>query len=192
MLDGIYLWMFEDAIEAGVCSDVSFCIAHYQTLLSGMVAVLAAIVTAVLVYYSATVPVREQRRKDHEQKEQIKAIIELEFKEEMKLVAKRARAIKGSIITYRASDVQVNDDNRKRLFLPESDLVTQRELMSLQDRNTVARFLSLMSLVYAHQQNIRDTGSFVDDNYYNQINGRLDLIRSIALTLAGAAVNIDE
>ncbi|KKJ78711.1 hypothetical protein WH95_01115 [Kiloniella litopenaei] len=179
-----YDWLFEDSIASGVCSNASFCIAHFQTLISGSLAVIAAVCTAGVVYWSASMPIRQQKERDKIKDKRIKTVIDLEFRSEMNKIAKRAITIKSTIVAYRAANTEVNDNTRPKLFLPEPELAQQRELMAFLGPNTTANFLSLMLQIYAHQDNIRDTNTFMVDAYFEQVTKRLELIGNSAQSLA--------
>ena len=161
------------------------CAYHFQTLLAGVVAVIGAVATAIVIWRSAKLPVSAQERTTRELSDQRKRHECLTLSSQFKVLRRRAGQAQASIRTYIAANKDVTERGKERLYLEAPEAVSSWEIMSLLPQDVVQRCLDLSYKLDIHNDHIeRSGGTFGSDDFRKRLLRDLDEIMSDASGLA--------
>jgi hypothetical protein len=176
-----------------VCTGVVQCVWAFQTLITGIVAVLSAIVTAATIYFAARLPVSAEREREKESAGRRLRLRSLEMSEELKLLGKRARLGQSTVKVHKASNADVTEATRQKMRLRIPEPTQDWRFMSLLPENMARECLQLNSMIEDHNFDIeRAGGAFGDDNFGRSITDRLETIRTKAEELSNVVLIRDE
>ena len=157
------------------------CIWEFQTLITGGLAVLGAMFTALVIYKSASLPVEAERVKRTEDEGRKLRIRSLEISEEMDLLIKRASQCQGTVKVHKAANTSVSEDTKQKMRLRIPLPIDDWEIMSLLPEQAATNGLHLKGLIEDHNFDIdRAGGAFGDDNFGQSIVDRLNSIQHAA------------
>jgi len=171
-------------MTGGACSGVVECLAAFQTLIAGVLAMLIAAITAYVIFHAARIPVQaenERRRKENYLRMRLRC---LELSEEYNLLRRRAKQGQGTVKVYKAANKEVSERVLERMLLT-APLSTQDWLfMSLIPEELARKCIHFNGLLHDHNFDMeRAGGAFGDDNYGKSISDRLKAIEEAATDL---------
>jgi hypothetical protein len=161
----------------------------FQTLISGVLAIVAAIITAYVVWRSANAPIRATEASEKNLRIRRARFTLSVLSWELRTIVSRARQVRGTIDVTTAANAQVNDDTKQKCYLPRPQMLEDWESMS---SLSVGRFESIrqfFQIVDEHNFDIRRAaGAFGEENFRRSLRSRLDLIHKQAANLQ-ASIN---
>lgn len=165
------------------------CIEDYQTLISGILAVGAAVGTAVAVWLSARLPIKHQRLEAQALQARKRYYVALVLSRNFRLLATRAAQAKSTVIAVKAANGTVTDDTKRRATLIFDAVIDNWELMSVFPVDILGDIADLQNRVADHNFDIeRAGGAFGADNFAESIKDRCDAIRAMCAS-ADAKLN---
>lgn len=168
-----------------MCTSAIRCLFEFQTLLSGCLAILAAILTAAIIWRAAQLPIKEQAKRDHEMKGLRRQYACLVLSTDFHLIAARARQAEGTIRAVIAANANVNDNTREKTYLKLHPMIDQWEFMSLLPKDMFRNIMRLRRTVDDHNFDMeRAGGAFGAENFRQSILTRIRSIQGHATTLA--------
>jgi hypothetical protein len=168
-----------------VCSGFFECLFKFQAGLAGVFAVIAAIITATMVYRAAHLPIRAAERRVKEENGRYIRLTSLELSGALQLIAKRARMGQATVRVHKASNASVTEETRQKMRLPVPAMTKDWEFMSLIPEDVARECTELNSLIEDHNFDVeRAGGAFGDDNFGRSIIDRLSNISGLAERLA--------
>ncbi|WP_156092499.1 hypothetical protein [Rhodovibrio salinarum] len=153
-------------------------IKEFQNLMTGILAIIGACITAFLIYKSTHISVRAERQKQEREEVQLVNLRCLELAEDLSLISKRAKNGCGTIRAAKAENAQIGDKIKARMKLSPPDSTKDWKFMSLIDQDLARAALKINSLIYDHNFDLdRSGGAFGDDNFGRQMSERLSDIQ---------------
>lgn len=172
---------------AVICTTWYHCVYDFQTLISGSLAIIAAVVTAAVIWRSAKLPFIEQERREKELLRRQILFASSVLSEQLLIIATRARQAEGTITVVVASNTDVNDDTRRRTILEIHPIVDDRETMSVLPTELLQRLSKLRHQIADHNFDMmRAGGAFGADNFRTSILARIRQIEHDARELSGS------
>ncbi len=162
----------------------------YQTLVSGVLAILAAGATAWVVIHAARIPIEAQRQRDRELRNARRDYLRAVLMGEIFTIATRARQAASTVKTYKASTHEITDDGKEKLYLTIPHDTQDWEAMAVLGTEVIKEWASLRHLIDEHNFDIkRAGGAFGDDNFGRKIMSRAEAIAAAAQQFAGKTLN---
>lgn len=162
-----------------ICINTLDCFYDFQTLLSGILAIGAALITALIIWWTAYLPIQHQKNEIIRQKRRKQHYVALILSRNFRLLATRARQAQGTVKVTKAANKDITENVRKRTILVFDSIIDDWELMSLFPSSVLTKIVDLRNIVNEHNFDMeRAGGAFGDDNFGNQIMNRLDSIAS--------------
>lgn len=163
-----------------LCENFISCLWQFQTLVAGILAICAAILTAIGLYVSAHVPVKEERARLKEEYRKRVRFQTLKLLQDIELIRKRARQGQGTVKAHKAASASVTDTVRQRMMLAITPTLMNWEFLSSIDEHIAQKCLCLRALIEDHNFDMeRAGGAFGDDNFGDLIVRRLDSIKEL-------------
>lgn len=169
----------------------------YQTLISGILAIIAALITAIVIWRSAQLPFKKQsERQDELEKKKLTYLCAV-LSDDLHLLAARVRMAEGTINNIIHANGDVTDDVREKTTLSFHKITDEWEFMSLLPSHILKQFRRLHRKITDHNFDMqRAGGAFGADNFRQSILARTRTIYPAALglsqTLSVTGNNIDE
>lgn len=174
-----------------ICTQFVECVWEFQTLATGFFAVVGAVGTAAVIYWTARLPVRAGRERQKENERRRIRLRCLEISEELKLLSKRARQGRGTVKVHKAANADVTEATRQKMRLRIPAPTHDWEFMSLLPEDIARECLQLNGMIEDHNFDIeRAGGAFGDDNFGRSITDRLERIRTKAFELSNTVLGI--
>lgn len=171
-----------------ICVLLKF-IFDYQTLISGVLAILAAVGTTWVIFRTARLPLLAQEAERTATEVRRLAYVSLALGRDLFTLAARARSALGTIRAVIAQNAIINDDTRERVFLRLPAMTQDWESMALLPEQVFLNLSRLMRLVEDHNYDMeRAGGAFGADNFRQVI---LDRVQRIEITAKAVASQID-
>lgn len=168
-----------------ICSDILHCAHEFQTFISGVLAILAALGTSFMIWKSAFLPIQHQKAHDLKQKRRKQHYVALVLSRNFRLLATRAKQVQGTVITHKAANASVTDKTRERSKLIFDPIIDDWELMSLFPMDLLTDIVDLRKYVADHNFMMDQIGgAFGDDNVGEQIKRRMDSVQNQCSTLS--------
>ena len=161
----------------------------YQTLISGVLAILAAVGTTWALFHAARLPLmaKETERKSTEVRR--RAYVSLALGRDLFTLAARARSAQGTIRAAIAQNAIINDDTREKVVLRLPVMTQDWESMAVLPEQVFLNLSRLMRLVEDHNFDMgRAGGAFGADNFRQVI---LERVHRIEITAKAVASQID-
>ena len=174
-----------------ICTKFVECVLAFQTLTTGIFAVVGAIGTAAVIYWAARLPVRAARERQKESERRRLRLRCLEISEELKLLSKRAKQGQGTVKVHKAANADVTEATRQKMRLRIPAPTHDWEFMSLLPEDIARECLQLNGMIEDHNFDIeRAGGAFGDDNFGRLITDRLEGVRTKAAELSNTVLGI--
>lgn len=149
----------------------------FQTLLSGILAIFAAGITAWIIWTTAFLPIRHKEKEDGETLKRKQHYVALILAKNFDLISMRAKLGVSTVITVKAANAQINDQTKERMKLKFDPIINDWELMSLFPLEILTSIVNLRRLIEDHHYDMeRAGGAFGDDNFGDAIKRRLNSI----------------
>jgi hypothetical protein len=159
----------------------------FQTLIAGVLAIVAAGLAARAVLRAAKVSIEAEAARAEELRQRQLSFTRATLNSEWQALVVRTRQVEATIIVTVAAEAIVTEATRARCYLKRPGIVDDWSFMSLLPAQLFARIVQLYALVDAHNLDIdRAGGSFGSDNFQQSLKERLATIRGLAPALAGA------
>ena len=161
-------------------SDVIFVFLYnFQTLLTGILAVIAAIITSVAIWRSTNAPIKEERKRLQRLQESKRCYLGQELSFHLRIISSRAEDALSTIKVYAASKKDITDNVRTRCLISLDPIFTQWEFMSLLTGEEFNELADLRRKIADHNFSISKTaGAFGDDNHKENLKKRLEQIKT--------------
>lgn len=164
-------------------------VAEFQTLISGVLAILAAVGTTWVIFYTARLPLKAQEAERRATERLRRAYVSLALGRDLFTLAARARSAQGTIRAVIAGNVVINDDIRGKVHLRLPAMTQEWEAMAVLPEQAFLNLSRLMRLVEDHNFDMaRAGGAFGADNFRQLI---LNRVQKIEITAKGLASQID-
>ncbi len=161
----------------------------YQTLISGVLAILAAIGTIWAIFHTARLPLMAQEAERKATEARLRAYVSLALGRDLFTLAARARSAQGTIRVVIAGNVIINDDTREKVYLRLPAMTQDWESMAVLPEQAFLNLSRLMRLVEDHNFDMaRAGGAFGADNFRQVI---LDRVQKIEINAKAVASQID-
>jgi hypothetical protein len=169
----------------GTCSGFIECLWQFQTLAGGIFAIIAAIITAAIIYISARLPVKAEQVLNKKAEDRRLRLRSIELSEEFNILGMRAVQGKGTVTVHKASNVSITDDIRGKMMLRIPRPTRDWEFMSLIPEAVARECIRLNGMIKDHNFDMeRAGGAFGDDNFGRSITTRLEAINKMAVELS--------
>lgn len=169
-----------------ICTSLMKCAFDFQTLISGLFAILAAVGTAYVIWRAANLPIERQAAEVRATAERRRQYVYSVLSNDFSLLAARARQAEGTIKVVMASNTNVSDETRKRTRLALHPMVDDWESMSLLPIEIQRNVLKLRRKVSDHNFDMdRAGGAFGADNFRRAILEQVKSIQVFAARLGG-------
>ena len=174
--------------EVTKCNDFLSCLSEFQTLITGVLALLAATVTAIVIWRAAKLPVvKEYEHQVLMEKRKKRYNFRLLF-EDLRLISNRAKHVAGTIEVTVAANAVITDEIRSKVLLKLPKIIECWEDMSLLEEPLFSEILSLRRQIIDHNFDMeRAGGSFGADNFQQSILRRLSRLENKSFELSNIA-----
>jgi hypothetical protein len=157
---------------------------QFQPLVAGVLATIAAVATAAVIYAAARLPVKAQEKLNEDTEDRRLRLRSIELSEEYKLLGMRARQGKGTVTVHKASNVAITDETRRKMTLHIPRPTRDWQFMTLIPEAVARECVSLNGLIKDHNFDMeRAGGAFGDDNFGRSITNRLEAIERLTSAL---------
>lgn len=171
-----------------ICTDALGCFYDFQTLISGVLAIIAAVAAALAVVYSARLPVQHARAAAAAEEARRRIHAGFVLASHLRLLRSRARHVAAIMRVTIAANAEITDANRGKLFLRMHPIIEDWEFMSALPTEFHKRLLILARMVEDHNYDMeRAGGSFGDDNFRQHVQNHVVAVENMANTLIGEA-----
>jgi hypothetical protein len=172
--------------ESLFCEPLNKCILYnYQALFSGILAICAAVVTAVVLWCSALLPIEQRQRETKELEQKKIRFLKLSLHHDFRLLSTRASHAASTIKVTIAANVNVSENTRKKTKLQVPAIVNQWEFMSLLSFDEFDSVMKLVRKVQDHNFDMeRAGGSFGDDNFQRHVQVQANQIKDMAFMIS--------
>lgn len=158
---------------------------EFQTLISGGLAILAAIATAWVILSAAKMPIRVQQLEKKALEQRRKRFVGRTMSRELKTVAARARMAIGTIRVHAASGVAVTEETKRQISFRFPELARDWESMSLLPADTFIHLTRVLKMMEDHNHDIdRSGGAFGADDFRKHLIRRLEQLMTTAMAVA--------
>ncbi|MFH1157965.1 MAG: hypothetical protein V1721_03660 [Pseudomonadota bacterium] len=172
-----------------ICASFVKCIFDFQNLLSGFLAIAAAVITALVIWKSANLPLEKQRKEKLETEKRQRQFISFLLAHEFRLLASRALQAKGTIKVTIAANANVTDQTREKTILSLHPAIQEWEFMSLLPQDLFQEIMVLSRKVEDHNFDMkRAGGSFGDDNFQRIVQQHAQEIHDLAFKLSNKLI----
>jgi hypothetical protein len=149
----------------------------FQTLTSGALAILAAIISGLIIWKTAFFPIQHKEKEEAQLVKRKRHYVALVLSRNFQLLATRAKQGIGTVIVTKAANADVTDKVKERMRLNFDPIINDWELMSLFPLEILTSIVDLRRKVEDHEFDIdRTGGAFGDDNFGEQLKRRLNSI----------------
>lgn len=167
------------------CAGLVECLWKFQTLAGGIFAIIAAIITASIIYVAARLPIKAEQVLNKKAEERRLRLRSIELSEEFKILGMRAVQGKGTVTVHKASNASITDDTRRKMILRIPRPTRDWEFMSLIPEAVARECIRLNGMIKDHNFDMeRAGGAFGDDNFGRSITTRLEMINKMAVELS--------
>lgn len=175
-------------MENEICSTLLSigCVKEFQTLTASIIATFAAIVSAMIVWAAAKLPLKHQEKLLNEKSEQklkyTKKTLCHDYRKTSFVAKQAASTIKLISVTPSA---KITDDTRDKVILKTPNLAEKWEYVSLLEEELFDAINALDKKIYEHNFDMmRARGNFGDDNFKKIVKKRADEIGVEAFELS--------
>ncbi|HLZ73845.1 hypothetical protein [Phenylobacterium sp.] len=170
---------------AHYCSTALSWAYDFQTLISGILAILAALGTAAVVLRAARLPIEASAQREQAADDRKRRYLCSILAECCRRVGSRARQAEGTITVVIAANSTVNDAIRAKVALGIDAVADDVELMALLPGAVMPRWIAFRRVIDDHNFDMnRAGGAFGDENFRRSIRDRLVRIGTEAAALA--------
>lgn len=172
-----------------MCASASTCLFNFQTFISGVLAILAAIGTTIIVWRAAKLPLKRQAQLARERGEKRRLYVGSVLSSDLMNLTNRATHAASTIKVVAAANSTINESTKAKARLELHPIIEDWESMSLLPTNTLQNLLRLKQEVSDHNFDVdRAGGAFGADNFRQSMLSRLSSIQGRAQVLAGQAM----
>ena len=158
----------------------------YQTLISGILAILAAGIATWGIIYTARLPLAAQEHERRATEARRRAYVSLALGRDLFTLAARARSARGTIRAVIASNAMIDDNIREGVLLRFPAMAQDWESMSVLPEKAFLNVSRLMRRAEDHNFDMaRAGGAFGADNFRQSILARLEKIEDTAKGIGG-------
>ena len=162
---------------------------HFQTLISGVLAVLAAFGGGWAIYHSAQMPLEAQREQQDELKRRRLLFACRILASEFSRISTLARQAESTIQVTIASQVTINDSTRQKTTLPIPELLSDWEFMSLLPSELFDQVTRVTRAIQDHNFDMsRAGGLFGDNNFQRHVLAHASALIPMAHGLANSFI----
>lgn len=156
----------------------------YQTLMSGLLALAAALLTCLVIWRSANVSVRhlenEARKVDNRRTHYASVTIS----RNLQSIATRAKQCVSTVKVVKASNSSISKHTKEKCYIEVPSIMNDWEFVSLFPEEIITDIQNLMRHIDDHNFDIkRAGGSFGDNNFGDSISRRCNTINISSLEL---------
>lgn len=167
------------------CTSFLHCLFQFQTLLAGVLAIIAALLTTAGIVWAANHPVKIQLKLKKVQEIKRAIYISHKFFTDLRFLSQHARYAHGTITVVIASGRNVTEKTRQQTTLVFPSFINEWESMVLLPDDLYKKALSLMRVVFDHNFDMqRAGGAFGADNFREVILRRTQSIEIQAFELS--------
>lgn len=149
-----------------VCTTAWWCLYQFQTFFAGILALIAAVITAAVIRWAASAPIEAQRQDNAVLLERRRRHECLVLSLEFQMLHRRANQVPGIVRTHVAGNRDVSEATKERMYLTPPAAIRDWTVMSLLPPDIVGRCLALAQRMEDHNYDIRRTaGAFGADNF---------------------------
>jgi hypothetical protein len=159
----------------------------FQPLIAGTLSIFAAVIGAWALWRASQAPIRAARAVQAAEIDRRRRYLGSVLSQELVILRHRCRQIEGAIKVLNASNHNVTDEGRPRLYLPDHPITDEWEFMSHLPGQLLSEIMKLRRHVRDHNHAMASVGSFSEDNWRKAFVDRLTSIAKAANALAGQA-----
>lgn len=149
---------------------------NFQTLISGILAILAAVLAGKYLLKSTTIPLQAQKEKDNTHLKNRQRLLALEIIESLKVISIRAEYAVGTVVANKSAN-KGSEESKERCKLTLEIQAPMSDILSTFPSNILAPFSKLKSLLINHNYDIdRTNPTFGSDDFAQSITARLNQI----------------
>ena len=177
------------------CSSVVDCLWSFQALLTGVLAILAAVITAHVIYRAAKLPVRAEEKHKLDLANRRRRLGCLELSSNFWTISERAVQAQSTVRVHKGENAGVSKDTLDRLVFGIPAITQDWEFMSLLSEELAQRCCELCRKIESHNYDMERTGvgsAFGADNFAASITKRLADIKDIAFDLSNELTKSSE
>lgn len=168
-----------------LCAAPLKCLYEFQGLASGLLAIVAALGTAYVIWRSAILLINAERSNLEEHQNRLLNFYCRKLSEDLRLIADRARHTEGTIKVQIASQKDLTDNIRERTILSIPDEFNNPDIMSLFSTQLAKKIMNLHRLLQDHNFDMRRAGgAFGANNFQQSIFERMNSIISRSQSLS--------
>ena len=157
----------------------------FQALIAGVLAVVAAVFTAGVVWRSAKLPLLEQQRVNREVAGRRKLYVCVTLSSNFAELAARARQAEGTIKVVIAANANVSEDTRQKTRLKLHPMIDDWEAMSLLPPEVQRRIMTLSRKIQDHNFDMdRAGGAFGSNEFRVSVLNQVKSIQGFAAGLS--------
>jgi hypothetical protein len=160
--------------NGALCPSIQICLYNFQTLLAGVLAIIAAMIAAIAVWRSAHLPLKHQEKVRREAEGRRVQVGYRALLSDLQTLQVRVRQAEGSVKVVIASNASVTDDVRTKVRLAMPALCSDWDFMSLLPSDLASALLALGRTVDSHNFDMAQAGgAFGADSFRELIFRRL-------------------
>jgi len=168
-----------------ICQSWLDCLNTFQVLLSGILAVIAAVLTATVIWISARLPVQSASKErialNKRRHSYVKALLSAHFA----TLSARARQAEGTIRNIIGANGVVTDQVKQKVKLTLSPLVDDWESISLLPPEIQSKIATLRRKIEDHNFDMdRAAGAFGADNFRQHILTQIKSVQGYAAAVS--------
>lgn len=174
-----------------LCVTFAECVYDYQSLISGILALIAAIWSIYYLWKTANLPIRAQREHEKELDRRRLKFLCLTLAEELQLLATRARQAEGTIKVFAASNGTITEETRAKTKLMVPAILDEWEFMSLVSSDTFNELMTYRHELVNHNFDVqRAAGAFGADSFREIMQDRLKSIQMHSVDLSAKILRL--
>jgi hypothetical protein len=170
------------------CSNALTCLYAYQTILAGVLAIIAAGIGAWAVIRSGAAPIAEAAKSQALEETWRRKFFGSVLAQDLSALRSRCRQAEGVIRVLHGGNHPVDDRSRSQMHLRLHPLIEDWEFMSLLPDSLLKRLIELDRAIADHNYDIDRAGTFTVDAWRESIVTRLERISGEANALRGLAM----
>ncbi len=171
--------------DSNVYSSLTKLIYDYQTILTGILAILGAIFTVIGILIAAHLPIRAQNKLKQEKEIRQCQYVKLTLQRYFRTLAIRARQAEGTIKVVIGANSNVTDTVRENTILKSHKIIDEWQFMMLLSENLFSKIMELQTEVDNHNFDIeRAGGAFGAESFRRIIINRITKIKDFAHKLS--------
>ena len=181
----------DEMTDIGRCSTITSCLYDYQTLASGILAIVAAVITAIVIWRAAKLPLVEQKNEERDRTRKKLIFAASVLSREFLMLRTRAGQVEGTIQVAIAANSSITERTREMVLLKIHSMVDDWDFMEVIPSNRLDAIERFCQLVADHNFDmLRAAGAFGDMNFRRSILDRVKKIEADGLHLANQLASL--